>query len=78
MKKLSELADIDKLSLKKLFAIKGGVMGMMASDSYASTRFPCTLQTCTTNGCVSNNCSTSSCQNFSCNSSSCITFTGPM
>ena len=70
MKKLSELVDINKLSLKELFSIKGGVMVMRACDTYACTNYACSTVACSSLACTANTCSSSACRSSSCTSNS--------
>lgn len=64
MKKLSDLSNVDNLSVKDLFQIRGG----------ASAAEPgCTSKNCTQIACNSVSCTSASCTTLSCNTRSCST-----
>jgi len=64
MKSLKEL-NLDKMSIRELFQIKGGV-----SSKQSCITLSCTTLSCTSKSCSSGSCSTKSCKSNSCRTSS--------
>ncbi len=69
MKKLSEIVDIKKLSIKELFSIRGGAEVLQVCDSAG-----CFYYGCTATQCVNNACNTSACNIIACGSNVCSGF----
>lgn len=70
MKKLSDLAKIERLSIKELFSIKGGIIAPSGCTSSNCRTYACFEHACLTNACDSYACSSNGCSNYTCESSS--------
>ncbi len=69
MKKLSDLIDIRKFSIKELFSIRGG-----AKVEQVCQLAGCSTWVCNTSGCNSAGCIQSQCSSIACSSASCVAF----
>lgn len=70
MKKLTDLTSIEKLSVKELFSIKGGVMLPPGCQQQACTSHACDTKACTQWACYVLTCDSYACSTTTCTSNS--------